>query len=130
MNVVIPETKDKAIKKPKSCKEAVVCVDSSMQNGSVGIGAYWQNMQGWGPMSCTIANGSKFTNNAGELAAIEAVIVKIWFYTEYKQLQNQWVVIFTNSIHALNMLNCSARGSGQFLAGSILRLNHLIHVSL
>ena len=129
MNVVIPETKDKAIKEATSCKEATVYVDSSMQNGLVGIGAYWQNMQGWGPMSHTIADSSKLTNDAGELAAIEAVIVKIWFHAEHKQLQNQRVVIFTDSIHALNMLNCSARGSGQFLAGSILRLNHLIHVS-
>ena len=56
MNVVIPETKDKAIKEAKSCKEAAVYVDSSMRNDLVGIGAYWQNMQGWGPMSHTIAD--------------------------------------------------------------------------
>lgn len=38
-------------------------------------------------------------------------------------------MIFTDSIYALNILNCSTRGSGQFLTGSILRLNHLIHLS-
>lgn len=112
MNVVIPETEDKAIKEATSCKEAAAYVDSSMRNGLVGIGAYWQNMQGWGPMSHTIADSSKLTNDAGELTAIEAVVVKIWFHAEHKQLQNQLVVIFTDSIHALDMLNCSARGSG------------------
>ncbi len=86
-------------------------------------------MPGWGPMSHTIADSSRLTNDIGELATIEAAIRKIWYYTEHKQLQNQRVVIFTDSIHALNILNCSTRGSGQFLAGSILRLNHLIHLS-
>lgn len=83
MNVVIPETKEKVIQEAKSCKEAAVYVDSSTRNGLVGIGAYWQNMQGWGPMSHTIADSSKLTNDAGELATIEAVIAKIWFYTEH-----------------------------------------------
>lgn len=88
MNVVIPETRDKAIEEAKSCKEAAVYVDSSTRNALVRIGAYWQNMQGWGPMSHTIADSSKFTNGVGELAAIEAVVAKIWFHTEHKQLQN------------------------------------------
>lgn len=100
-----------------------------MRNGLVGIGAYWQNMPGWGPMSHTIADNSRHTNDIGELAAIEAAIGKISYHTEHQQLQNQRVVIFTDSIYALNILNCSTGGSGQFLAGSILRLNHLIHLS-
>lgn len=86
IQVVIPETQDKAIKEAMSCKEAAAFVDSSMRNVLVGIGAYWQNMLGWGLMSHTIADSSRLTNDIGELAAIEAVIGKIWYYTEYKQL--------------------------------------------
>lgn len=86
-------------------------MDSSMQNGLVRIRAYWQNMQEWGSMSHIITDSSKLINNAGELIIIEAVIVKIWFYANHKQLQNQRVVIFTDSIHTLDMLNCSARSS-------------------
>lgn len=100
-----------------------------MRSGRVGIGAYWPNIPGWGHMSHTIADSSRLTNGIRELSAIEAVIGKIWYYTEQKQLQNQRVVIFTDSIHALNILNCLTRGSGQFLAGIILRLNHPIHLS-
>lgn len=59
----------------------------------VGIGAYWQNMLGWGSMSHTIADSFKLTNDIGELAAFEAVIGKIWYHTEHKQLQNQQVMI-------------------------------------
>ena len=110
-------------------KGAEVYVDSSARNGLVGIAAHWQNMQGWGPMSHTIADNSKLTNNTGELAAIEAVIAKIWFYADHKQLQNLQISIFTDSVYALNMLSHSPRSSGQFLAGSILRLNHLICIS-
>lgn len=123
MNLVVPETKEMAI------QEAGASLDSSARNGLVGIGAYWQNMQGQGPMSHTIADSFKLTNDEGELTAIEAVIAKTQFQTEYKQLLNLRVVIFTDSVHALSMLNCSAKGSGQFLAGSILRLNHLIYIS-
>ncbi len=127
IKVVISETKYTAIKETMSCKEAAAYVDGLMRNGLVGIGAYWQNMLGWDSMSHTIADSFKLTNDIGELAAFEAVIGKIWYHTEHKQLQNQQVMIFTDSIHALKILNCSARGSGQFLAGSILRLHYLIH---
>lgn len=78
--------KDKAIEEAKAYKGATVYVDSSARNGLVRIGGYWQGIQGWGPMSHTIANNSKHTKGAGKLAAIEAVIVKIWFHTEQKQL--------------------------------------------
>lgn len=112
MNIAIYETKKKAIEEAKAYKGAAVYKDSSARNGLVGTGGYWQGIQGWGPMSHTIANNSKLTNEAGELAAIEAVIAKIWFHTEQKQLQNLRISIFTDSIHAINMLNCSAKGSG------------------
>ena len=126
-SVIISKTKEQAVKEAKMYKGAAVYVDSSARK--VGIGAHWQNMQGWGPMSHTIADNSKLTNDAGELAAIEAVIAKIWFYAEHKQLQNLQISIFTDSVCALNMLSHSSRSSGQFLAGSILRLNHLICIS-
>lgn len=58
MEVVIPETKDKAIEEANSYKEAAVYVDSSTRNGLVGIGAHWRNMPGRGLMSHTIANTS------------------------------------------------------------------------
>lgn len=112
MNIAIYETKKKAIEEAKAYKGAAVYKDSSTRNGLVGTGGYWQGIQGWGPMSHTIANNSKLTNEAGELAAIEAVIAKIWFHTEQKQLQNLRISIFTDSIHAKNMLNCSAKASG------------------
>ena len=77
----------------------------------------------------TIACSSKLTNDAGEFAAIESVIVKIWLYTERKLLENQQISIFTNSLYALKALNCSIGVSGQFLVGSIFCLNHLICTS-
>ena len=65
-------------------------------------------------MSHTIADNPKLTSDSGELAAIEAVIAKIWFYTGHKQLQNLQITIFTDSVYALNMLSHSPRSSGQF----------------
>lgn len=44
MNIVILETKNKAIKEAKLCKKVAIYVDSSMQNSLVKIGVYWQNM--------------------------------------------------------------------------------------
>ena len=74
--LLFPKTKEQAVKEAETYKGAAVYVDSSARNGLVGIGAHWQNMQGWGPMSHTFADNSKLTNDAGELAAIEAVIAK------------------------------------------------------
>ncbi len=50
-------------------------------------------------------------------------------YTEHKQLQNLQITIFTDSVYVLNMLSHSPRSRGQFLAGSILSLNHLIYIA-
>ena len=80
-------------------------------------------------MSHIIADNSKFTNDTGEMAAIEAVTAKIWSYKEMKQLQDLQISIFSDNIYALNTPNRSARGSGQFSSEGILPLNHLIHIS-
>lgn len=60
-------------------------------------------------MSYTIVDNSKLKNNAGELAAIEELIAKIWSYSKQKQLQELQISIFTNSINVLNTLKHSAR---------------------
>lgn len=58
------------IKEAKAPKTAAVYPDSSAQNGLVGIGGYWQDMPEWGLISYNIA---ELSNDAGELAATEAV---------------------------------------------------------
>lgn len=124
--VTIPKTKEQRVQEAKTYKGAAVYVDSSPRNGLVGIGAHPHNLQGWGQMSHTIADNLKLTDDTGELAAIEAVMAKIWFYVENKLLHNLRITIFTDSLYALTMLCHSPRKSGQFLVGSILRLNHLV----
>lgn len=124
--VTIPKTKDQGVQEAKTYKGAAVYIDSSAQNGLVEIGAHPHNLQGWGPMSHTIADNLKLTNDTDELAAIEAVMAKIWFLVENKLLHNLRITIFTDSLYALTMLCHFPKKSGQFLVGSILRLNHLV----
>lgn len=93
-NVIFSKTKEQAIQEAKTVKGAAIYLDSSSRNGPVEIGAYWQNMQGWNSMSHTIADSFRLTNDAGELAAIESVIAKIWLYSERKLFETQQISIF------------------------------------